>query len=85
MWLGVWLLLGAGTAARKSIGFTLIFAPLPLARFFSALAGGGDEKVFMMSVAGVDEPPARESLLSDVLTSAATQDAVADVAAMRRG
>ena len=50
-----------------------------------ALAGSTSVAEIMMSVAGVDEPPARESLLSDVLTSAATQDAVADVAAMRRG
>ena len=64
MWLGVWLLLGAGTAARKSIGFTLIFAPLPFARIFTALAGGGDEKVFMMSVAGDALTPAAARLLA---------------------
>lgn len=52
MWAGVWLLLRAGTTAWRSIGFTLIFAPLPFARIFTALIGGGDEKVFLTAIAG---------------------------------
>ena len=61
------------------------YVPLIERALQCALAGSTSVAEIMMSVAGVDEPPARESLLSDVLTSAATQDAVADVAAMRRG
>ncbi|GAB2962313.1 hypothetical protein GCM10027048_33490 [Hymenobacter coalescens] len=49
MWLGV-ALLGAGTAARRSLGFTLIFANLPFARLFTALLGGGDELTIVRTV-----------------------------------
>ena len=47
MWSGVYLLLKAKTFEYKSLGLTLIFAPLPFARIFTALMGGGDEKVFL--------------------------------------
>jgi hypothetical protein len=59
MWFGVWLLARASTPARRSIGFTLIFAPLPFARVFTALMGGGDERGFMrLLVDGVMPLPA---------------------------
>lgn len=50
MWIGVWLLVTGRTAARRSIGFSLIFAPLPFARLFTALIGGGDERMFLSMV-----------------------------------
>lgn len=52
MWVGAWLLLRAATPAGRSIGFTLVFAPLPFARVFTAVMGGGDEKIFLMRVFG---------------------------------
>lgn len=47
MWAGVWVLMRAATASAPSIGFTLVFAPLPFARIFTALMGGGDERGFV--------------------------------------
>jgi hypothetical protein len=44
MWIGTRILLRAMTPAGRSIGFTLVFAPLPFARIFTALMGGGDER-----------------------------------------
>lgn len=45
VWCGVYLLTKAKTDEYKSLGFALIFAPLPFARIFTSLMGGGDEKV----------------------------------------
>lgn len=50
MWFGAWLLTRAATPAGRSIGFSLIFAPLPFARVFTALMGGGDERNVMRMV-----------------------------------
>jgi hypothetical protein len=44
MWTGAFLLMKAKSLNYKTIGFALIFAPLPFARIFTALMGGGDEK-----------------------------------------
>jgi hypothetical protein len=44
MWAGVAVLMRAAGSAGRSIGFTLVFAPLPFARIFTALVGGGDER-----------------------------------------
>jgi hypothetical protein len=52
MWLGVWLLIKAKRESYKTIGFSLVFAPLPFARIFTALAGGGDEKVVFQALLG---------------------------------
>jgi hypothetical protein len=43
MAVGAWLLL-RGDAVRRAVGWTLVFAPLPFARLFTAALGGGDEK-----------------------------------------
>jgi len=56
MWTGVGLLLRAKSMAYKTIGFSLIFAPLPFARIFTAIMGGGDEKVVMRAVTGLTDP-----------------------------
>ncbi len=45
VWSGVYLLATAQTDRYRSLGFSIIFAPLPFARIFTALIGGGDEKV----------------------------------------
>ncbi len=50
MWCGAWLLARAATPAGRSVGFSLIFAPLPFARVFTALMGGGDERGLMRMV-----------------------------------
>jgi hypothetical protein len=50
MWAGACLLMRAATPAGRSIGLSLVFAPLPFARVFTALMGGGDEKIFLMRV-----------------------------------
>lgn len=52
MWLGAWLLLRARTAAGRSAGFSLVFAPLPFARVFTALMGGGDERMVLARLLG---------------------------------
>ena len=50
IWLGAWLLATGGSARRRAIGISLIFAPLPFARIFTALVGGGDEVTFLRSL-----------------------------------
>lgn len=47
MWTGAFLLIRAKSVAYKTIGFSLVFAPLPFARIFTAMIGGGDEKVVL--------------------------------------
>ena len=42
-WWGYFLLSPRQTAARRSLGFALVFAPLPCARILGALMGGNDE------------------------------------------
>lgn len=48
IWTGALLLQKGRDLAVRTIGFTLIFAPLPFARIFTAAVGGGDEKVVLM-------------------------------------
>jgi hypothetical protein len=57
MWLGAWLLARAATPARRALGFALVFSPLPFARVFTVLMGGGDEKIFLTAFAGDAVPP----------------------------
>ena len=64
MWLGVWLLLRGATLHSRSIGFSLIFAPTPFARIFTAVMGGGDEKVFFSTLAGDALAPASVRILA---------------------
>jgi hypothetical protein len=56
MWTGAVLLLRARSIAYKTIGFSLVFAPLPFARIFTAIMGGGDEKVVLRAVTGLTDP-----------------------------
>jgi hypothetical protein len=50
MWTGVFLLTKAKSLDHRAIGFALIFAPLPFARIFTALTGGGDEKTVLAAL-----------------------------------
>lgn len=50
MWTGAALLMKAGSINYKTTGFALVFAPLPFARIFTALTGGGDEKVVLQTL-----------------------------------
>lgn len=50
VWLGVWLLYRASSMAQRSIAFSLVFAPLPFARIFTAAVGGGDEKILLTRI-----------------------------------
>lgn len=50
MWTGAGLLIKAKSAAYRTIGFSLVFTPLPFARIFTALMGGGDEKVVLRAL-----------------------------------
>jgi hypothetical protein len=47
IWAGAGLLIKAASAKYKALGFSLIFAPLPFARIFTAAMGGGDERVVL--------------------------------------
>ena len=60
VWFGVWLLYRATSVAQKSLAFSLIFAPLPFARIFTAAMGGGDEKILLTRIFdGLPESVAR--------------------------
>jgi len=50
MWTGAFLLLRSSSKDRRAPGFSLIFAPLPFARIFTAVMGGGDEKVVFLKI-----------------------------------
>lgn len=50
MWTGAGLLLKAKTKIYQAVGFSLVFAPLPFARIFTAVMGGGDEKVVFLNL-----------------------------------
>ena len=56
MWTGAVLLLTARSTIYRTIGFSLVFAPLPFARIFTAIVGGGDEKVVLRAVTGLTDP-----------------------------
>ncbi len=46
-WLGAWLFKKNNRkASLNALGFTLLFGSLPFARIFTAIIGGGDEKIF---------------------------------------
>ena len=56
MWLGAWWIAKSTDARMKVFGFSLLFANLPFARIFTALMGGGDEKVVIQAIAGNINP-----------------------------
>lgn len=70
MWTGVFLLLRAKTDGRRAIGFSLIFAPLPFARIFTALTGGGDEKVVFLKLLQDSVAPQTGKIFAAVFVTA---------------
>ena len=50
MWTGALLLVKAKSKNYQAIGFSLVFAALPFARMFTAVMGGGDEKVVFLKL-----------------------------------
>ena len=56
MWLGAWWIAKSSNHKKKVLGFSLLFANLPFARIFTALAGGGDEKVVIQAILRNDDP-----------------------------
>ena len=52
----------------KVLGFSLLFANLPFARIFTALAGGGDEKVVIQTILGGADPSLCKLITTLVVT-----------------
>ncbi|WP_072038998.1 hypothetical protein [Flavihumibacter solisilvae] len=69
MWLGAWWIVKSSQPQKMLSGFLLIFTNLPFARIFTALIGGGDEKVVIQSVSGIADPVIRR-LITIVLVTA---------------
>jgi hypothetical protein len=47
MWLGAIWVSRSSNISKRALGFSMVFANLPFARLFTALMGGGDEKVVL--------------------------------------
>jgi len=56
MWLGGWWMAKSSNHKKKLLGFSLLFSNLPFARIFTALVGGGDEKVVIQAISGNADP-----------------------------
>ena len=54
MWVGALWFARSRNEFRQQIGFSLLFANLPFARIFTALMGGGDEKVVVQALTAGD-------------------------------
>jgi hypothetical protein len=54
MWLGALWFARSTNIFKKALGFSILFANLPFARLFTALTGGGDEKVVLQHLTGMD-------------------------------
>jgi hypothetical protein len=70
MWTGAWLLVKAKNINYKAIGFSLVFAPLPFARIFTAVMGGGDEKVVLRALIGDGLNIGTTKILAAILVTA---------------
>ncbi|MCJ0742530.1 hypothetical protein [Pedobacter montanisoli] len=55
-WLCAYRIRYAATTTGKWYAFAVLFATLPFARIFTAITGGGDEKVFIASLIGEYSP-----------------------------
>ena len=65
MWLGACWFVKNNSDTKKAVGISLLFANLPFARIFTALTGGGDEKIVIQSLIG----DVSNGMLSKVLAS----------------
>jgi hypothetical protein len=70
LWAGAYLLLRAASAAGQSLGFALVFAPVPFARIFTAVMGGGDEKVVLIALFSDTLSLSSTKLLAAILVTA---------------
>ncbi len=70
MWTGAFLLLKAKNLNYKAVGFSLVFAPLPFARIFTAMMGGGDEKVVLLAFLENELSLATIKILAAVIVTA---------------
>ena len=70
MWTGAFLLVKAKSASYKTIGFSLIFAPLPFARIFTAMMGGGDERSVLRALLQNDLSPGATKVLAAIVVTA---------------
>lgn len=55
-WICVYCIRNASTVTGKWYALAVLFATLPFARIFTAVMGGGDEKVFIAAVTGGSLP-----------------------------
>ena len=55
MWLGAYWITRERNFRKRALGFSLVLANLPFARIFTAIMGGGDEKVFIHHLIGEDD------------------------------
>jgi len=56
MWMGALWFCKSSNSNKRSLGFSLLFANLPFARVFTAVTGGGDEKVVIRFLLGENAP-----------------------------
>ena len=69
MWLGgIWFSRSINMA-KKAIGFSILFANLPFARLFTALMGGGDEKVVIQHLTGMDNSSILPKMIAAMVVS----------------
>lgn len=69
MWLGAWWIAKSADHKMKVFGFSLLFANLPFARIFTALVGGGDEKVVIQTFIGNADPIVSKIIAAFVVTA----------------
>ncbi|GAO44718.1 hypothetical protein [Flavihumibacter petaseus] len=67
MWIGAWMFTRSNNASKQSFGFSMLFANLPFARIFTALVGGGDEKVVIHHLLGENTPIQYARVLAAIL------------------
>jgi len=67
MWLGAIFFCKSNNNLKQSFGFSLLFANLPFARIFTALTGGGDEKVVIRFLLGENSPVITSKTVAAVL------------------
>jgi len=70
MWLGAWWISKGSSEKIKLLGFALLFSNLPFARIFTALVGGGDEKVVIKSLLGNSDPWVAKVIASIIVLAA---------------
>lgn len=70
MWLGAIWFSTSKNNNKRMLGFSLLFANLPFARIFTALVGGGDEKVVIQALLGDNSNSLSSKLIAAALVTA---------------